>query len=79
MRSGRPKTELVLSETEREKLESMARRARSAPQLARRARTILKCAERVDNKDGGPPAQSHAADGGQVARAFRQRAAGGTA
>jgi transposase len=50
MRSGRPKAELVLSETEREKLESMARRARSAPQLARRARIILKCAERVDNK-----------------------------
>jgi transposase len=50
MRSGRRKAELVLSETEREKLESMARRARSAPQLARRARIILKCAERVDNK-----------------------------
>jgi len=50
MRSGRPKAELALSETEREKLESLARRARSAPQLARRARIILKCAERIDNK-----------------------------
>ncbi|MBV8139507.1 MAG: IS630 family transposase, partial [Deltaproteobacteria bacterium] len=44
MRSGRPKAELVLSEMERERLESMARRSRSAPQLARRARIILKCA-----------------------------------
>ncbi len=50
MRTGRRKADLVLSEMERENLESMARRARSAPQLARRARIILKCAERVDNK-----------------------------
>lgn len=50
MRSGRPKAELVLSETEGEKLESMARRARSAPQLARRARIILKRAARVGNQ-----------------------------
>ena len=50
MRSGRPKAELGLSETERERLESMARRARSAPHLARRARIILKCAEGVDNR-----------------------------
>ena len=50
MRSGRPKAELVLSETERERLESMARRARNAPHLACRARIILKCAEGVDNR-----------------------------
>lgn len=50
MRRGRPKAELGLSEAERKSLESMARRTRSAPQLARRARIILKCAERVDNK-----------------------------
>jgi transposase len=35
---------------ERKSLKSMARRTRSAPQLAWRARIILKCAERVDNK-----------------------------
>ena len=45
MRRGRPKAELVLSEAARKSLESMARRTRSAPQLARRARIILKCAE----------------------------------
>src|ERR1700757_2782039 len=50
MRRGRPKAELVLSKSEQERLESMARRSRSAPHLARRARIILKCAERVDNK-----------------------------
>jgi transposase len=50
MRTGRPKAELVLSERQRETLESLARRARSAPQLARRARIILKCAEGADNK-----------------------------
>ncbi len=50
MRTGRPKAELVVSAAERERLESMARRARSAPQLARRARIILKCAEGVDNQ-----------------------------
>ena len=50
MQTGRPKAELVLSEMERENLGSMAQRARSAPQLARRARIILKCAEGVDHK-----------------------------
>src|ERR1700739_277045 len=50
MRRGRPKAELVLSKSEQERLESMARRSRSAPHLARRARIILKCAEEVDNQ-----------------------------
>ncbi|HTQ23948.1 MAG TPA: hypothetical protein VMI09_04580, partial [Candidatus Binataceae bacterium] len=40
----------LLREAERKSLESLARRTRSAPQLAWRARIILKCAERVDNK-----------------------------
>jgi transposase len=50
MRSGRPKAELRLSEMERATLESMARRSRSAPQVARLARIVLKCAEGVDNQ-----------------------------
>ena len=50
MRTGRPKRALVLSDEEREILASMARRARSAPQIARRARIILQCAEGVDNQ-----------------------------
>jgi transposase len=50
MRTGRPKQALVLSEEERERLESVAHRARSQPALARRARVVLGCAEGLDNK-----------------------------
>ena len=50
MRTGRPKSELRLSAEERGALESMAARSRTAPQLARRARIVLKCASGVDNK-----------------------------
>ena len=50
MRTGRPKGSLELSDEERVLLESMARRSRTAPQLARRARIILACAEGWDNK-----------------------------
>ena len=50
MRTGRPKTELVLSDEERERLESWAHRSRTSPQLARRARVVLMCAGGLDNK-----------------------------
>ncbi len=50
MRTGRPKRPLVLSEEERERLESLSHRARSQPALARRARVVLACAEGLDNK-----------------------------
>jgi transposase len=50
MRSGRPKRALVLSEEERERLESLVHRAGSQPALARRARVVLACAEGFDNK-----------------------------
>src|ERR1700746_950785 len=50
MRTGRPKQPLVLSKEERDRLESLAHRARSEPLLARRARVILACAEGLDNK-----------------------------
>ena len=43
MRTGRPKAPLVLTEAERESLESLATRARTRPHLARRARIILLC------------------------------------
>ena len=49
MRTGRPKKPLVLTETERQELESMAHRARTTPTLARRARIILACAEGQNN------------------------------
>jgi transposase len=46
---GRPKAALVLTETERQELESMAHRARTMPTLARRARVILACGEGNNN------------------------------
>ncbi|HVR28938.1 MAG TPA: IS630 family transposase [Thermoanaerobaculia bacterium] len=50
MRTGRPKAELVLSEAETRELRSLARRSRTAPQAARRARIVLACADGADNK-----------------------------
>ena len=41
MRTGRPKQPLMLTNEERERLESLAHRARSQPLLARRARVVL--------------------------------------
>lgn len=50
MRTGRPKQPLTLTEEERDRLQSLAHRARSQSLLARRARVVLACAEGLDNK-----------------------------
>jgi transposase len=50
MRTGRPKQALILTDEERDRLQSLAHRARSQPLLARRARVVLACAEGLDNK-----------------------------
>ena len=50
MRTGRPKQPLLLTEEERERMQSLAHRSRSQPLLARRARVVLACAEGLDNK-----------------------------
>jgi transposase len=50
MPRGRPKQPLVLTEEERERLESLAHGARSQPLLARRARIVIASAEGLDNK-----------------------------
>ena len=50
MRTGRPKQPLILTEEERDRLQSLAHRARSQPLLARRARVVLACATGLDNK-----------------------------
>jgi transposase len=50
MRTGRPKATLILTNDERQRLDSLAHRSRSAPQVARRARIILACAEGTDSK-----------------------------
>lgn len=44
MRTGRPKDQLMVTSDERQELESLAHRSRSAPALARRARIVLACA-----------------------------------
>src|SRR5579863_716901 len=50
MRTGRPKQPLLLTEEERERLQSLAHRSCSQPLLARRARVVLSCAEGLNNK-----------------------------
>ena len=50
MRTGRPKQPLILTEEERNRLQSLAHRARSQPLLARRARVVLACAGGLDNQ-----------------------------
>ncbi len=47
---GRPKTQLMLSETEREQLEALTLRRKTAQALAMRARIVLACAGGADNK-----------------------------
>ncbi len=67
MRTGRPKQPLIVTEEERERLESLAHRARSQALLARRARVVLACAEGLDNKSGGEEVALLVGHGGQVA------------
>ena len=50
-RGGRPKTPLILSDDERQKLETWASRPKSTQRLATRSRIILACAEGRDNSD----------------------------
>src|SRR2546425_12894619 len=50
MRTGRPRKPLILTSEERDRLQSLAHRARSQPLLARRARVVLACGEGLDNK-----------------------------
>src|SRR5205807_5150574 len=49
-RPGDPNKALILTEEERERLQSLAHRARSQPLLARRARVVLACAEGLNNQ-----------------------------
>jgi len=48
--SGRPKAQLVLSESEREQLVALTMRRKTAQAMALRARIVLACAEGTDNK-----------------------------
>jgi transposase len=50
-KGGRPKAPLILSDDEREKLNTWASRPKSTQRLATRARIVLACAEGRDNQD----------------------------
>jgi len=50
MQRGRPKVHLVISPTERERLEGWARRPKTAQALALRARIVLRCASGETNR-----------------------------
>src|SRR6266849_1828671 len=45
MRTGRPKVALIVTADERQRLDSLAHRSRTAAHVARRARIILACAD----------------------------------
>jgi len=45
MRTGRPKKPLEIADEDREKLSTLARRAKSAQAMAMRARIVLACAQ----------------------------------
>ncbi len=47
---GRPKAQLVLSDSEREQLMALTMRRKTAQALAQRARIVLACADGADNK-----------------------------
>jgi transposase len=50
-KGGRPKPVLILTDDERQKLQTWADRPKSTQRLATRARIVLACAEGFDNKD----------------------------
>ena len=74
-RGGRPKAPLILSDDERQKLETWATRPKSTQRLATRARIVLACAEGLDNTDGRRPAPRQPRDRRQVAEALRRATA----
>lgn len=64
---GRPKAELVVSDSEREQLEAGTRRRKTAQALALRSRIILECASGFDIAKWSLNAFRFAADGVEMA------------
>jgi hypothetical protein len=73
--SGRPKTQLVLTEAERQELVALTLRRKTAQALALRARIVLACADGVDNKVVAARQRVGAADRLQMASALRRASA----
>lgn len=78
MRTGRPKALLVLTPEADENLKRWTRRPKTAPALARRARTVLACPREVQ-RGGGCRSRMGFAHRGQVAGALYRAPAGGLA
>jgi transposase len=51
MRTGRPKKPLEITDEDRDKLQTMARRPKSAQAMAMRARIVLSCEEGIGNAE----------------------------
>lgn len=66
-RSGRPKSELVLTDAERGQLMRWSRRRKSSQALALRSRTVLACADGAENKTVASKQGCAAATVGKVA------------
>jgi transposase len=79
MPTGRPKEALMLSDDERHKLQTWARRATSTQRLALRARIILACAEEAFNKDVAKRLDVRAATVGKWRQRFLKRRLDGLA
>lgn len=72
MRTGRPKATLTLTPVEQQELESLAKRGRSAPAVAQRARMVLGCAAGQDNKTVARRLRVRPATVGKWRRRFRR-------
>lgn len=68
---GRPKKPLILDPDEREKLEMLSRRPKTAQRLATRARIVLACADGQDNAEVAEDLGIHAATVGKWRERFR--------
>ena len=69
-KGGRPKAPLILSDDERQKLETWASRPKSTQRLALRARIILACAGGRDNADVAARLRVHAVTVGKWRKRF---------
>jgi len=70
VRTGRPKTELTLTEDERKQLAGWSRRAKSSQALALRSKIVLECARGADSKSVAAQLSCAAATVGKWRRRF---------